>query len=135
MFPFKLKRNFKKISILLVVSYIVLCITSGGLHSFDKRAYHGHGLEVYGTSNGKIENQVHHNQAMENSASLCFNDHSADKCDICQWLKSTPSKVQFVEKRTSLFQDCSKLCVIVLAAYDFLNIHTKSPRSPPFSIS
>ncbi len=132
MYPFNLKCNPRKIFILIAVPYIILCITSGGLHSLDKRAYHGHCLEDNSSNNEKHD---HHNQDSKNSVSFCFNDHSADNCGICKWLKSTPKKAQFSQKGSSLFQDCSKFCIFDQSIYDFLKYHTHSPRSPPFFIS
>ncbi len=135
MYPFRLKRNFKKISILIAVPYIILCITSGGLHSLDKRAYHGHCLENNGSKSENKKNHVYHNQDNKNTASFCFNDHSTDNCGICKWLKNTSKKVQFTQRCYSFFQDCGKYCIFDQAIYDFLKFHTKSPRSPPSFIS
>ncbi len=132
---FKFKRNFKKISILVAIPYIILCITAGGLHSFDKRAYHGHCFENHSTKKENSENHIHYNQENKNTASFCFNDHSSDKCGICKWLKSTAKRVQFVQKNSSLFQDSSKACIIDHATYYFLKLCSNSPRSPPFFIS
>ena len=42
MYPFKLNQRFKKLSIFVLVPYIILCITAGGFHAFDKNAYHDH---------------------------------------------------------------------------------------------
>ncbi len=133
MYPFNLKRNFKKISLLIAVPYVILCITSGGLHSLDKRAYHGHCLDNYGSQN--YENHVYHNQDSKNTASFCFNDHSADNCGICKWLKNTSKKVQFSQRRYSFFFFFSKFCKFDQSIYDSLKVHTHSPRSPPFFIS
>ena len=134
MYPFNLKRNFKKISILIAIPYIILCITSGGLHSLDKRAYHGHCHDNNGSKSKNI-NHVEHNQDNNNSVSFCFNDHSTDNCGICKWLKSTPKKVHFDQRYSALFQDCSKLCIFDQTIYDFLKYYTHTPRSPPFSLS
>ncbi len=135
MYPFKLKRNIKKISLLIVVPYIILCITAGGLHSLDKKAYHGHCLENNGPNNENNENHLYHNQENKNTVSFCFNDHSADNCGICKWLKNTSKKVQFPQRRYSFFQDGSKSSIFDQSIYDFLKFHTHSPRSPPFFIS
>ncbi len=132
---FKFKRNFKKISILVAIPYIILCITAGGLHSFDKRAYHGHCFENHSTKNENSESHIHYNQENKNTASFCYNDHSSDKCGICKWLKSTAKRVQFVQKCSSLFQDKSKVCIIDHSTYYFLKTRSNSPRSPPFFIS
>lgn len=133
MYPFTLTKYFKKISILVAIPYVILCITSGGLHSLDKRAYHGHNLDNYISKNN--ETHKHNKHVNTNGVSFCFNDHSADNCGICKWLKNTTKKVQFAQKYTSLSQDSSKLCVFYQSIYDFLKFHTNSPRSPPFSIS
>lgn len=129
-----LKRHVKKISILIAVPYIILCITAGGLHSFDKRSFHGHCFENYSTKTENSIPHVHNNQDNKNTASFCFNDHSADKCGICKWLKSTPKKVQFVQNCSSLFQD-SRVGIIDLATYYFFKPPTNSSRSPPLFIS
>ncbi len=129
------RRNFKKISILIAVPYIILCITAGGLHSFDKRAYHGHCFEDHSTKNENSDGLLHCSQDKEDIASFCFNDHSVDKCGICKWLKSTAKRFHFVQKCFVLFQDSSKVCIIDHATDYFLKTRTNSPRSPPFSIS
>ncbi len=129
------KQRLKRISITVIVPYIILCITAGGLHSFDARAFHGHCSENDSTKNENSKNHVHHNQNSEGTASFCFSDHSADKCGICKWLKSTAKRVQFVQKCSSLFQDKSKVCIIDHSTYYFLKTRSNSPRSPPFFIS
>ncbi len=131
MYPLMLKQNFKKISLLIAVPYIILCITSGGLHSLDKRAYHGHDISKSESS----KNHSYHNQGNKNTVSFCFNDHSTDNCGICKWLKSTSKKAQFPQRSISIFQDSSKFCIFDQSIYDFLKYHTHSPRSPPFSVS
>lgn len=135
MYPFKSKRNFKKISILIAIPYIILCMTSGGLHALDKRAYHGHCLEDYSSKTENTENDVYHKQGSKNTTSFCFNDHSADNCGICKWIKNTSKKVQFPHRYYSFFQDCSTFCIFDQSVYDFLKFSTNSPRSPPFFIS
>ncbi len=135
MYFFRLKRNFKKISILIAVPYIALCITSGGLHSLDKRAYHGHVLKHNGSKNEYEKSHSHNNLNHNKTASFCFNDHNADKCGICKWLKNTTKKGQFAQRHSFIFQDYRKLCILDQSLYNFLKFHKNSPRSPPFSIS
>ncbi|MDR4503580.1 MAG: hypothetical protein MRK01_02160 [Candidatus Scalindua sp.] len=133
--PFKLKRKLKKISLLAAIPYIILCITSGGLHSFDKGVYHAHTPDGPGSKKEKTEIHEHRKLAAENKPALCCNDHSSDKCGICRWLKSTPAKVQFEQQRSSFFQVCSNLFIIDHTSYNSLKIYTNSPRSPPFLIA
>ena len=42
MYSLNSKKRFKKLSILVLVPYIILCVTAGGFHAFDESAYHGH---------------------------------------------------------------------------------------------
>ena len=130
-----LKQNLKKISIIVIVPYFILCITAGGLHSFDTRAFHGHCGKNDSTKNKNSKNHVHHNQNSEGTAYFCFNDHSADKCGLCKWLKSTAKRVQFVQKCSSIFENCCNVCTFDQLTYLFLNSRANSPRSPPFFIS
>ncbi|GJQ60560.1 MAG: hypothetical protein D8M57_17065 [Candidatus Scalindua sp. AMX11] len=134
--PFKLKQKLKhkKITTLVAIPYIILCITSGGLHSFDKGAYHAHhdgGVSI----NEEAEWDGCHSHFIKNEPSLCYNDHSADKCNICRWLKGTTTRIQCVKKQSSFFEDFRRLFIIDNTACNFLEIHTHSPRSPPFHIS
>ncbi len=133
--PFKLKQHFRKISILVVIPYIILCITSGGLHSFDKGAFHAHALDGFGAKNEETEKHGYHTQITKSETSLCCNDHSSDNCDICRWLKSTTKRVQFAQKLSSIFQCCTRFFSNDHTAQNFIEIHTNSPRSPPFLIS
>ncbi|ODS31566.1 MAG: hypothetical protein SCARUB_03316 [Candidatus Scalindua rubra] len=131
MYPLKSKQRFKKVSILVLVPYIILCITAGGFHAFDEYAYHGHNPDNYHSE--KIDSNA--NKASNNKPVLCFNDHSEGNCIICKWLKSTPKKIQLALDVSYFIPETSGLCVNDHQAYYFLNNGKYHSRSPPIAIS
>ena len=132
MYPFKLKQRFKKLSILVLVPYIILCITAGGFHAFDKNAYHDHNpANNYHSENISSDT----NKTSDNTPTLCYNDHSEDNCIICKWLKHTQKRIQLALNAQSFIPDASGLCVNNQQAYCFLNNSRYLSRSPPFIIS
>ena len=130
MYPFKSKQRFRKLSILVLVSYIILCITAGGFHAFDESAYHNH------TDNYHSENTVSVINDSDNSTPiLCDNDHNEDNCIICKWLKSLPKKIQLPLDASFYVQDTSGFCLSDQQTYAFLHHGRKLSRSPPLTIS
>ena len=130
MYPFMLRQKSKKLSILILVPYIILCITAGGFHAFDTNAYHDH------VDNHHSENiSSGTNKASDNTPALCNNDHSEDNCIICKWLKHTQKKIQLALNARSFMPDASGLCLNNQLAYYFLNNRRYHSRSPPFIIS
>jgi hypothetical protein len=128
--PFKSKQRFRKLSILILVSYFVLCMTAGGFHAFDESAYHNH------TDNYHSENTVSVINGSGNSTPiLCDNDHSEDNCIICKWLKHTPKKVQLPLDVLSFIPYTSGLCLNEQQTYCFLNYGKYHSRSPPLTTS
>jgi len=127
-----LKQRSKKLSVLVLVPYIILCITAGGFHAFDKNAYHDHN-----TANNHHSENISSvtNKTSGNSPTLCDNDHSEDNCIICKWLKHTPKKIQLALNTRSFIPDASGLCLNNRQAYYFLNNHRYHSRAPPFIIS
>ena len=132
MYPFRLKQKSKKLSILLLVPYIILCITAGGFHAFDKNAYHDHDPANYYHSEN-ISSDT--NKTSDNTHTLCYNDHSEDNCIICKWLKSTPKKIQLSLNASHFIPDSSGLCIIYQQTYYFFKDGKYHSRSPPFTIS
>lgn len=123
MYFFKTKQRFKKLSILLLVPYIILCVTAGGFHAFDKSAFHGHSVEKTHSEN---------TATAENSSPIfCYNDHNEDDCIICKWLKHAPKKVQLSMDVSSFIPDTSGLCVNKQQTYYFLNNGKYHSRAPP----
>ncbi len=130
MYSFNSKQRFRKLSILVLVPYIILCITAGGFHAFDESAYHHH------TDNYHSENTVSDiNDSGNSTPILCYNDHNEDNCIICKWLKSTSRKIQ-LSLNTSLFMPAtSMLCLNDQQAYKFLNNGKYHSRDPPLTTS
>ena len=132
MYPYSSKKRFKKLSILVLIPYFILCVTAGGFHSFDKTADHSH------TDNYHSENTVSVINDYGNSNSspiLCYNDHNEDNCIICKWLKSTSRKIQLSLDTSHFMPDTSGLCLNDQQAYTFLNYGKYLSRSPPLIIS
>ena len=130
MHPFMLRQKSKKLSILVLVPYIILCITAGGFHAFDKNAYHDHANNYHSEN---ISSDT--NKTSDNTPTLCSNDHSEDNCIICEWLKHTQKKIQLTLNTLSFIPDASGLCLNNQQAYYFLNNSRYLSRSPPFIIS
>jgi len=127
-----LKQRSKKLSVLVLVPYIILCITAGGFHAFDKNAYHVHDP----ANNHHSENiSSDTNKTSDNAPTLCYNDHSEDNCIICKWLKHTKKKTQLALNTLSFIPDASGLCLNNQQVYYFLNNNRYHSRSPPFIIS
>ena len=99
MYSYSSKKRFKTLSILVLIPYIILCITAGGFHAFDESAYHGHSADEYHS-----ENTVSViNDSGNSTPILCDNDHNEDNCIICKWLKSSPRKIQLSLDASSLY--------------------------------
>ncbi len=131
MYLFKSRQRFKRLSILLLAPYIILCITAGGFHAFDKSAFHGHGNE-----RAHSENTILNADTVDNSAPFfCYNDHNEDDCSICKWLKHAPKKVQLPMDVSSFIPDTSGLCISKQQTYYFLNNGEYHSRAPPLLIS
>ena len=130
MYSFNSKQRSKILSILVLVPYIVLCITAGGFHAFDESAYHNH------TDNYHSENTVSVINDNDNSTPiLCYNDHNEDNCIICKWLKSSPKKIQLSLNTSRFMPNTSGLCLNDRQSYYFLNNWKFHSRSPPLIIS
>jgi hypothetical protein len=129
--PFKSKQRFKLLSILLLVPYIILCITAGGFHAFDEYVYHDH--NPVSCHSEKTDSDA--DNASNSKATLCYNDHSEDKCIICKWLKSTPKKIQIPQVVSHCIADVSVLYANDQQAYYFLKTGKYHSRSPPLNIS
>lgn len=131
MHPFKSKQRFKRLSILFLIPYVILCVTAGGFHAFDKSAFHGHSVEKT-----HREDTVSNTDTADNSAPIfCYNDHNEDDCIICKWLKHTPKKVRLPLSVSSFIPDTSGLCINKQQAYYFLNNGKYHSRAPPLFIS
>ncbi len=131
MYLFKSDQNLKRLSTLLLVPYIILCITAGGFHALDESAFHGHNIEK-----AHSENTILNADAADNSAPFfCYNDHNEDGCTICKWLKHAPKKVQLSMDTSFFIPDTSGLRTNKQQAYYFLNNGKYHSRAPPFFIS
>jgi hypothetical protein len=131
MYLFKSKQKLKRLSILLLAPYIILCITAGGFHAFDKSAFHGHNVEKIHSGDNASNSDT-----ADNSAPIfCYNDHNEDDCIICKWLKHAPKRVQLSMGVSSFIPDTSGLCINKQQAYYFLNNGEYHSRAPPFFIS
>ncbi|MBC8554792.1 MAG: hypothetical protein H8D23_34705 [Candidatus Brocadiales bacterium] len=131
MYLFKSKQKLKKLSILLLAPYILLCITAGGFHAFDKSSFHGHSVDK-----AHSENTVLNADTADNgSPFFCYNDHSEDDCIVCKWLKHAPKRVQLSMDISSFIPDTSGLCINKLQTYYFLNTGKYQSRAPPLFIS
>lgn len=130
MYPFKSKQRFRKLSILVLVPYIILCITAGGFHAFDESAYHNHADNYHSENTVSVVNDIGNSTPI-----LCDNDHNEDNCIICKWLKNTPKKIQLSLEALSFIPDTSGLCLYDQQAYAFLNYGKHFSRSPPLTIS
>ena len=126
MYPLKSKRRFRQISFLLLVLYTLLYLTAGGLHSYDKKAYHGH----------VSDNHYQESNPSENSKPiLCCNDHNTNDCIACQWLKCTSTKAHITQRIKQLGLDVSKLCANNHHIYTHFIFGKDNTRSPPLTIS
>lgn len=124
------KKRFKRLSILVLVPYVILCITAGGFHAFDESAYHNH------TDNHHSENTACTINDVGNTAPiLCDNDHNEENCIICKWLKSSPKKIQLSLDASQFKPNTSGLCLNDRQSYYFLNSWKFHSRSPPFITS
>jgi len=130
MYPYSSKKLFKTLTILVLVPYVVLCITAGGFHAFDESAYHGHAADEYHSDTVAVVNDCGSSAPI-----LCGNDHNEDNCIICEWLKSSPKKIQLSFNASCFIPDTSGLCLNDQQAYTFLNYGKYSSRSPPLIIS
>ncbi|MBZ0110653.1 MAG: hypothetical protein K8F52_18525 [Candidatus Scalindua rubra] len=131
MYLFKSKQKLKKLSILFLAPYIILCITAGGFHAFDESAFHGHCVEKTHS-----ENTVSNAETANNSAPFfCYNDHNEDDCVICKWLKHAPKKVQLPMDVSSFIPDTSGSCINKQQAYYFLSNGKYHSRAPPIFTS
>jgi hypothetical protein len=131
MYFFKSKQKLKKLSILFLAPYIILCITAGGFHAFDKSAFHGHSVEEVHSEDIGLNAGTSNNSA----PFFCYNDHNEDNCIICKWLKHAPKRVQLSMGVSSYIPDTSGLCINKQPAYYFLNNGKYHSRAPPLSIS
>ena len=131
MYYFKSKQKLRRLSILLLAPYIILCITAGGFHAFDESAFHGHSVEK-----NHSENTVSNADTADNSAPFfCYNVHNEDDCTICEWLKHAPKRVQLSMDVSSFIPDTSGLCINKQQTYYFLNNGKYHSRAPPSIIS
>ena len=127
MYFFKSKQKLKRLSILLLAPYIILCITAGGFHAFDESAFHGHSVEKTHS-----EDTVLNADTADNSAPFfCYNDHNEDDCTICKWFKHAPKRVQLSMDVSSFIPNTSGLCTNKHQAYYFLNNWKYHSRAPP----
>ena len=127
MYFFKSKQKLKRLSILLLAPYIILCITAGGFHALDESAFHGHSVEKTHS-----EDTVLNADTADNSAPFfCYNDHNEDDCIICKWLKHAPKRVQLSMDVSSFIPNTSGLCTNKHQAYYFLNNWKYHSRAPP----
>jgi len=131
MYLFKSKQKLKRLSILLLAPYIILCITAGGFHAFDESAFHGHNVEE--THSGDTATNA--DTAGNSAPFFCYNDHNEDDCIICKWLKHAPKRVQLSMGVSSFIPDTSGLCTNKQQAYYFLNNGEYHSRAPPIFIS
>ena len=129
MYSLNSKKRFKKLSILVLVPYVILCITAGGFHAFDESAYHNH------TDNYHSENAVSVINESISTPVLCDNDHNEDNCIICKWLKSSPKKIQLSLDTSRFIPDTTGLSLNDQQTYAFLNYGKYHSRSPPLIIS
>ncbi len=130
MYFLKSKQKLKRLSILLLAPYIILCITAGGFHAFDKSAFHGHSVEQ-----ANEDTALNADAAGNDSPIFCFNDHNEDDCIICKWLKHAPKRVQLALDVSSFIPDTSVVCINRQQAHYFLNNGKYHSRAPPLSIS
>ena len=130
MYLLKSKQRFRKLSILILIPYFILCITAGGFHAFDHKAYHGHA-----DSNQTVCELSNNEQSGNSTPIFCDNDHSEDNCIVCKWLKNAPKKVQLALDISSFIPDTSGLCINKQQTYYFLNNGKYLSRAPPFFIS
>ena len=130
MHPLKSKHRFRKLSILILIPYFILCITAGGFHAFDHKAYHGHA-----DSNQTVSNLSNSEQSGNSAPIFCDNDHSADNCIVCKWLKNTPKKVYLSQNTSSFIPNISALHFNERDAYFFLINRIYHSRAPPLFIS
>ncbi len=130
MYSLNSKQRFKKLSILVLVPYVILCITAGGFHAFDESAYHNH------ADSNHSENTVSDiNDICNSTPVLCDNVHNEDNCIICKWLKSSPKKTQLSLDSSHFIPDTSGLYLNDIQSYYFLNNWKFHSRSPPSTIS
>jgi len=130
MYFLKSKYRFRKLSILILIPYFILCITAGGFHAFDHKAYHGHA-----DSNQTVSDFSNSEQFGDSAPILCDNDHSEDNCIVCKWLKHAPKRVQLALDISSFIPDTSGLCINKQQTYYFLNNGKYHSRAPPLFIS
>ena len=130
MFFLKSKHQFRKLTILILIPYFILCITAGGFHAFDHKAYHGHA-----DSNQTVSNFSNSEQSGNSAPFLCDNDHNEDNCIVCKWLKHAPKRVQLALDISSFIPNTSGLCINKQQTYYFLNNGKYHSRAPPFFIS
>ncbi|MDP6924853.1 MAG: hypothetical protein R2568_05710 [Candidatus Scalindua sp.] len=130
MYLLKSKHVFRKLSILILIPYFILCITAGGFHAFDHKAYHGHA-----DCSQTVSDLSNSEQSGNSAPILCDNDHSEDNCIVCKWLKNSPKKVYLSQDTSSFILNTSALRLNEQDAYSFLNNGKYHSRAPPSHIS
>ncbi len=131
MYLLKSKQKLKRISLLILAPYVILCITAGGFHAFNEAVFHGHSVEKIHSENAVVNADTSGNSTLF----FCYNDHNEDTCAICKWLKHTPKRVKLPMDVSSIILGTSGLCVNKHQAYYFLNNCEYHSRAPPLFIS
>ena len=131
MYLLKSNQKLKRMSLLILVPYVILCITAGGFHALNEAAFHGHSVEKIHSENAVVNADTPGNSTLF----FCYNDHNEDTCAICKWLKHTPKRVKLPMDISSIILGTSGLCVNKHQAYYFLNNCEYHSRAPPLFIS
>ncbi len=113
----------KKLFAFILLPYLLLCLTIGGFHE-----------SIFNSSHGDHSQQL----ASRNTDNLPIgilkdsNRHSSETCQICQWLKTPSSLIQFLSLDTHFTCICNSLVCYSNPVLPLLSIHKFTIRPPPF---
>ena len=112
----------------LLISYLLLCLTLGGFHEGIFSTNHcDHGLQ-------SVSHNNHHNaDSLLVGISDDVSRHDAETCQICQWLKTPSTVVQFLTLDTQFDLVCISSPRNSNPILPSLSIHKFTIRPPPVS--
>lgn len=122
----------KRITNILFVStilpYLLLCLTLGGFHNSFLNTQHCNHRQHPLSQKAIDTSYTSHIEVSENGY-----QHNAETCQICQWLKTPSTVVQFLTLDTQFDFVCVNAVCHSNSAFPHLSIGKFTIRPPPFS--
>ena len=109
------------ISVLL--PYLLLCLTMGGFHESIFNARHSNHFHQLSSHNSIKDIEI---GVLENAS-----QHNSETCQICQWLKTPSTLVQFLLPATQFDYICNSFVYYSNPVLPSLFIHKFTIRPPP----